>query len=55
MKQIVFNLSLLAGVVLVGAGVGLEFGLGFGLLAAGVLVVAITVHLARHVGVKAKS
>lgn len=52
MKQIVFNLSLLVGTALVGAGVGLEFGLGYGLLAGGLLVVGLTVHLARAVGVK---
>lgn len=58
MKQIVFNLSLLTGTALVGAGVGLEFGLGYGLLAGGAIIVLLTVHLARAVGVtneKAKS
>lgn len=55
MKLIVFNLSLLIGLVLAGVGVGVEFGIGFGLLAAGALLVVLTVYVQRAAGVKARS
>lgn len=51
MKRIVFNVSLPAGVALLGAGVGLQFGLGYGLIAGGALVVGLTVYFARLAGV----
>lgn len=51
MKAIVFELVLLAGVVLTGAGVGLQFGLGYGLAAAGVVVIGLGVYLSRVAGV----
>jgi len=55
MKLIIFNVALLVGLVLVGIGVGVEFGVGFGLLAAGALIVCLTVYVQRTAGVKAKA
>lgn len=52
MKRIVFNVATPLGVLLVGCGIGLEFGIGNGLTAAGVLVLGLTLYFARIAGVK---
>jgi len=52
-KPIVFNASLFAGVLLIGIGVYVEFGVGYGLLASGAVVVGLTLYLARLAGVRA--
>lgn len=52
MKLRIFNASLLTGVALSGTGVGLQFGLGYGIATAGALVLATTVYLQRVAGVK---
>jgi hypothetical protein len=43
MNQLVYNASMLAGTALSGTGAGLQWGLGVGLLVAGVMVTTLTV------------
>ena len=43
-QVVLYNVSLLAGITLVGVGCGLHFGLGIGLASAGVLTVAAAVY-----------
>jgi hypothetical protein len=42
MNQLTYNISLLVGTSAVSAGAGLQWGLGIGLMATGVLVIALT-------------
>jgi hypothetical protein len=51
MKLWVFNCALGLGVGAVGAGVTLEWGLGWGLTATGALLLALTLYVARAGGV----
>ena len=52
MNRYVYDASMLAGVCLVGVGVGLQLGLGWGLCAAGVAVIGLTVFGAVMVGAR---
>ena len=44
MNIIIYNISTTAGVAMVGAGIGLAYGIGQGLAAAGLLLLALTVY-----------
>ena len=46
-QALVYNASIFGGVVLTCVGVSMEFGLGFGLTAAGLLIVGITISVLR--------
>lgn len=52
MNKWVFNGSMLAGLVLVGVGLGLMYGLGAGLAATGALLIGLTMYGA-HAAAKA--
>lgn len=51
MRAFVFNAAIATGVTLTGVGVGLEYGLGAGLAAAGLLICALSVA-ALHLSIK---
>lgn len=53
MKRMVLNIALPSGVTLVGVGIGLQFGPGYGLAAAGGLIIGLTIYFARVAGVTA--
>lgn len=52
MNRRVFEIVVPSGLVMVGVGVGIQFGLGFGLIAGGCLVLGAVFALARLAGVK---
>lgn len=47
MNPLVFNISIGAGVTLIGVGLGLQFGLATALFTVGILVLGLTVFVAR--------
>lgn len=47
MNKTVYNISVVIGLLLTGAGIGIEFGAGYGLAATGLLLIALTINAAR--------
>lgn len=47
MKKTVYNISVITGLLLTGAGIGIEFGAGYGLAATGLLLIGLTINAAR--------